>query len=101
MLKRAILLAAVLTLLVVFPAAAQQPDDWSAYLYDSGTRQLTRVYLDGRQQAYDPGLPPDAALMQDTIDFTSDGNHAAYCVIDSGGNASLNLWDIANSTFKQ
>ena len=79
--KRMILLALIMTLALVltFPAAAQG-NDWSVYLFDKASRQIIRIYLDGRQKTYDLGLPSGEYVSgRVSIDFSPDGNRVAYC----------------------
>ena len=98
--KRMIMLAvmALLALSLALPASAQ-PSNWSLYLLNSGTQQLLRLYLNGSQQSYDLGLAPGSSIGQHMIDFTADGNRAAYCAIvntPDGAQAFLTIKDLTN-----
>src|SRR5215213_427470 len=100
--KRVITLALIilLALVLTFPAAAQ-PSDWSVYLFESTSQQLTRVYGDGTQQTYDLGLVADSYVGQSAIDFGPDGNRVGYCVsanTPDGARATLIVRDITNAS---
>ncbi len=102
MLRRLITLAAValLALAVRLPAAAQD-STWSLYLLNSSTNQLIRVYLDGRQENVDLGLPAGTYLGADSVDFTNGGSRAAYCVVVNqadGTYATLNVKDLSGAS---
>jgi hypothetical protein len=81
----------LLTLIVVSaaPAFAQDATSWRAYLYNSSTRQLVAIALDGAQATYDLGLAADAYPMQSDFPISPDGNLTAYCVatVAPGGTA--------------
>lgn len=98
MFKRSMMLAIlVLGLLLASPAAAQQTG-WSVYLFNNVSQQLLRISLDGAQQTYDLGIPEGAYLGRSSIDFTSDGSRAAYCLVVNqadGAYASLIVRDFA------
>ncbi|MEO8396268.1 MAG: hypothetical protein ABI700_24970 [Chloroflexota bacterium] len=101
--KRMILLALVLALALIlaFPAAAQSSASaWSAYLFESTSQQLTRVYSDGTQQIYDLGLGAETFVGHDAIDFAPDGNRVGYCTSANtvdGSVAALIVRDITNA----
>lgn len=97
--KRMIMLALGLlaSVLLVFPAAAQP--GWSVYLFNNITQQVLRISLDGAQQTYNLGLPEGVYLGRRSIDFTADGNRAAYCMVvnqPDGALATLIVRDLAS-----
>jgi hypothetical protein len=89
-----LLLALSLSLSLV-PVSAQadaQASDWSLYLIDSMTQQVLRIYLDGRQETYDLGMPAGTYLGRSSADFTPDGNRVAYCINDSPDSPNMSLF---------
>lgn len=94
----AIATAAVMMLLSLFPAAAQ--DDWSAYLFNGVSQQLMRVRLDGSTETYDLGIPEGSFIGAQSMDFSADGSRIAYCVpvYDTrGSTATLYIRNLAST----
>ncbi len=77
---RKLLLLITLVLVSAAPAFAQDAAPWTAYLYNTATRELVSVALDGAQAAYDLGLAPDVYPMQSDFPVSPDGQKIAYCV---------------------
>ena len=91
-------LALSLALLLAVGAVFAQAN-WSAYLFNSVTRELVRVGLDGTQTAIPLNLPEGAFLGEADTAFTSDGNTLAYCALDysqANSVATLNVVDATN-----
>ncbi|MBE2269574.1 MAG: hypothetical protein IAE80_15160 [Anaerolinea sp.] len=75
-------LVLIVVLVLSVGAVSAQDAAWSAYLYNSVTRQILRVDLDGTQTPIDLGLPEGSYLGMNDTDFTPSGDMLAYCVID-------------------
>lgn len=96
---------AILVLLVISVTGVimAQADSWSAYLYNSVTRQLLRVHLDGTQTPIDLNLPEGSYLGDAETALANNGDTLAYCLIDytSGTTttpAVLTVYDVPSGT---
>jgi len=53
---------------------------WSAYLFESTSGELLRVYQDGTQESHNIGLGENQFISSRDIAFNADASRAAYCV---------------------
>jgi hypothetical protein len=100
MLKRIILLAALLLLALAFSCPAAAQPNWSLVLFDSVSQGLLRVSLDGTHTPIDLGLPAGSIINQQSVDFSADASHVAYCATTNqtdGAHAALYAREVSGS----
>ncbi|MCU0497203.1 MAG: hypothetical protein MUF87_07630 [Anaerolineae bacterium] len=74
-------LVILLTLWIMSALSLAQADTWSAYLFNSSTNALLRVYADGSTQNYPLGLPEGAQTNGRDLTFSPDGTIVAFCAM--------------------
>jgi len=99
MIKRLLLIASVLFMMLPFTPAAAGDSQWSVWLYDQESHQLVRVFMDGTTQEVSL-VPPDGYDFGE-MEFSPDGNVMMACLFSvSGEGLMLTAYDILSAHYR-
>lgn len=100
----ALLLSLVAALLLPVSAGVERASaggPWSAWLYNSQTGGLARVYPDGvPAETYSFPLPTGVGSLPYALTFSRTGDRMAACLTDDAGVTSVRVYDIYDALYR-